>query len=424
MITYADKETNQISPVEEKFKVTAPNMNEIKQVVNRNEESLNQLGTLYNQHITNDQHLSNNERDAVNAIPVSINSSNRLLAASDAQQFMLRSDFVTSGSQGAVDKARLLDDEAGHSVTPEEIVNHISSNVLTAVNQGNGVGYVMEGRDENNYGNVGLRATDLSFNAIPSQQKGATGQSSLAAGDGVIASGLCSVGFGRDSAALANYAFVVGKNTIARYESSVALGAYNKALAGSTILEIGIGTQLNQVRANGLEVHGVWPTNQSKADNWGAVVAPEMTNQIIDDYPTDRVLITKEYADANYSGDGGGGTIPDPVSISLTPQQIRGEALIDLSDIDFSKPIKVIAEWLLSNTNVQDVYHVVLMIGSSIKEFNCIPAGSSLTGATAGDLQQSIDFMFPPDTAGASGAMLFGVNESGTNYVDSITIYQ
>ena len=93
-----------------------------------------------------------------------------------------------------------------------------------------------------------------------------------------------------------------GKETTALNESSHAAGRYNVGISDETIHETGIGEN-NTGKVNAFEIYGQW--SGGKLPNWGAVVAPEMTNQIITDFPTDRVLVTKEYADANYNNGGG-----------------------------------------------------------------------------------------------------------------------
>lgn len=82
------------------------------------------------------------------------------------------------------------------------------------------------------------------------------------------------------------------------------IGAWNDTRL-DTILEVGIGDD-DLDRFNGFEVH----TN-------GEVVAPTLSTFGIDNAPSERVLITKEYADANYSGGGGGGS---SVTSTTAPQ--------------------------------------------------------------------------------------------------------
>lgn len=56
---------------------------------------------------------------------------------------------------------------------------------LEAINEGNGVGYRIIGRDSANFGNIGLDAVDFSQNTTPSSTWGATGSNSLAGGEEV-----------------------------------------------------------------------------------------------------------------------------------------------------------------------------------------------------------------------------------------------
>lgn len=71
---------------------------------------------------------------------------------------------------------------------------------LEALNEGNGIGYRLIGRDPVNHGNIGLNAIDLSYSPSP-DSKGATG----------------------------NYSFSVGFNTRSDGSSSTAIGSYTGA---------------------------------------------------------------------------------------------------------------------------------------------------------------------------------------------------
>ena len=60
---------------------------------------------------------------------------------------------------------------------------------LTAVDEGNGIGYILKDRVAGNYGSIGENAKDFSFSDTTSTTKGATGAFSFAEGFNTIASG-------------------------------------------------------------------------------------------------------------------------------------------------------------------------------------------------------------------------------------------
>jgi hypothetical protein len=64
----------------------------------------------------------------------------------------------------------------------------LSGTGLEAIDEGNGIGWRLKGRDPNNYGDIGLGAVDLSYNPV-SSGKGALGIRSFASNASVIASG-------------------------------------------------------------------------------------------------------------------------------------------------------------------------------------------------------------------------------------------
>lgn len=256
----------------------------------------------------------------------------------------------------------------------------------------NTTGWRLFGRDEDNHGQIGDTAIDLSYSSAASASKGATGTYSFATGYDTTVSGMYStvsgnltenhgeqssveghggINYGNDGHIQNHYGYIgpdshachvggfgntismslsdasdvlsfsigggrtvppgggntefegataIGMHTFARgygayvsgygtvvdklsEEGKHAIGTYNKYFElGQRVLDVGIGGS-DANRKNGLEVYSS-----------GRVRAPELSMADIDnDLESseagfgDRTLITKEYADANYSG--GGSTI-------------------------------------------------------------------------------------------------------------------
>jgi hypothetical protein len=100
---------------------------------------------------------------------------------------------------------------------------------LTAVDEGNGIGYILKDRVAGNYGSIGENAKDFSFSDDPSTTKGATGAFSFAEGFNTTASGLYSYAGGKDTIASGSQSHAEGTDTIASGAYSHAEGSYTEA---------------------------------------------------------------------------------------------------------------------------------------------------------------------------------------------------
>jgi hypothetical protein len=100
---------------------------------------------------------------------------------------------------------------------------------LTAVDEGNGIGYVLKDRVAGNYGSIGENAKDFSFSDDPLTTKGATGAFSFAEGFNTTASGDYSHAEGFNTVASGSYSHVEGKDTIASGRYSHAEGSSTEA---------------------------------------------------------------------------------------------------------------------------------------------------------------------------------------------------
>lgn len=104
---------------------------------------------------------------------------------------------------------------------------------LEAIDEGNGVGYVVRDRNEANFGNVGFGAWDLSVSNSPSTTLGATGTYAFAQGENLLASGYASYSTGFGNTATGTFSISMGylndNNEYATYIS----GYNNTANGGS-----------------------------------------------------------------------------------------------------------------------------------------------------------------------------------------------
>lgn len=97
-------------------------------------------------------------------------------------------------------------------------------NGLEAIDEGNGIGWRLVGRNPDNYGNIGFNGIDLSYNLSQSTVRGATGDYSTTLGSLTEASGIYSTALGRNTIASGFNATAMGSQTTASGIVSTALG--------------------------------------------------------------------------------------------------------------------------------------------------------------------------------------------------------
>ena len=107
---------------------------------------------------------------------------------------------------------------------------------LTAVDEGNGIGYILKDRVAGNYGSIGENAKDFSFSDTTSTTKGATGAFSFAEGFNTTASGFASHAEGNfteasgfASHAEGNFTEASGSGSHAEGFNTTASGTYSHA---------------------------------------------------------------------------------------------------------------------------------------------------------------------------------------------------
>ena len=152
---------------------------------------------------------------------------------------------------------------------------------LEALDEGNGIGWRLKGRNSNNFGDLGINAIDLSNSAFPSTVYGATGNSSIAMGTNAEASGAGSISLGTVSKANAYVSTAFGVLNI---------GGGNPTSWQDTdpLFEIGNG-----------DLNAFTTSNALTVLKNGTITAPSFDLVEITD---NKALITKEYVDTSVNG--------------------------------------------------------------------------------------------------------------------------
>jgi hypothetical protein len=167
-----------------------------------------------------------------------------ITAIDDANTLSLDADIFISGENYEIEPQGFED----RVLITKEYADQSYGNLIK-IDEGNGDGYILKGRDAANYGNVGLRATDLSYSSGPSSTYGATGQQSFAVGQNIIADQFASVAMGYNNSSLSAYSFTVGSvNTVyASSNWSIAMGFSNEVTGEQSVA---IGTDNHLVSDN------------------------------------------------------------------------------------------------------------------------------------------------------------------------------
>ena len=110
------------------------------------------------------------------------------------------------------------------------------SSGLEAIDEGNGIGWRIKGRNPDNYGNIGSNAIDLSYR-ISSEynNNGATGSYSTAMGQTTKASGVNSTAMGTGTSALGAASTATGENSTASGVTALAMGRFTTASGNRSV---------------------------------------------------------------------------------------------------------------------------------------------------------------------------------------------
>ncbi|MFD2823803.1 tail fiber domain-containing protein [Lacinutrix iliipiscaria] len=181
-----------------------------------------------------------------------------------------------------------------------------ASTGLEALDEGNGRGWRLIGRDPANYGNIGFNAVDFSY-GLTDNYYGALGQLSFSSGYLTRALGESSFSAGSSTSALGYSSFAANSSTEANGNSSSAFGFFTQSDAYASFAiggnNIGGGSIDNWVETDPLFEIG--NSNQDGVQNRsnaltvlknGTITAPSFDMSEITD---NKALITKEYLEAN-----------------------------------------------------------------------------------------------------------------------------
>ncbi|MDO1501488.1 hypothetical protein Q2T40_15235 [Winogradskyella maritima] len=219
---------------------------------------------------------------------------------------------------------------ANYAITAQT-ANNVSG--LEILDEGNGIGWRLIGRNPDFYGNIGSDAIDLSYSTGTSSQHGALGAKSFSTGRNTsaiganatamgaftTASGLSSVAIGNGVSASGNFSSVFGINNNASGTGSTAFGSensatgiYSTAMGFTTYADASFVTVTGRFNIGGGISSGWTSTdplfeigNGDDIDNRsnaltvlknGTITAPSFE---IDEITDAKALITKEYLEAN-----------------------------------------------------------------------------------------------------------------------------
>lgn len=173
------------------------------------------------------------------------NDTDRLFVLGNGPAFDNRSNALVVLKNGSItapsfDISEIIDNKS--LITKEYADSNLSSTGLEALDEGNGVGWRLKGRDPDNYAPIGVNAVDLSIKETVSSTHGASGENSIAIGVSTTASGASSTAMGELTTASGLVTTAMGFLTTATGFSSTALGLattasgfYSTAMGNGTI---------------------------------------------------------------------------------------------------------------------------------------------------------------------------------------------
>lgn len=231
-------------------------------------------------------------------------------------------DYVTSGIFSATTGNLNLTRVSGGTVSVNLDGRYLNSSGYTAptglqaINEGNGIGWRLIGRNAATFGNIGANAVDFGFNYSANSTKGAVGSFSFNHGEDNRLAGFGSVGFGALITSTAIDDFNAGINlTNAGYSNS--LFGTGHSVQGMNITVVGQAANIisNQFADynNSPELKQMFVVGNGTVANSnpnftvltrsdafivrmnGVITAPSLTTALIDSESSGRVLITKEY---------------------------------------------------------------------------------------------------------------------------------
>ncbi|GAA0872442.1 hypothetical protein GCM10009117_15890 [Gangjinia marincola] len=317
--------------------------------------------------------------------PTSWISTDRLFVLGNGVNNSLRSDALVVLKNGTItapslDLSEITDDKALITKEYFDANNNASfaATGLEAIDEGNGIGWRLIGRNPESYADIGRNAIDFSNNTGSGNTFGAkgdyaivngfrnigsgthslvlgndsfatsdhavaigfanqaAGSNSLALGNSNTADNSYSIALGRSNSSEGNYALTIGEDNNSTGDHSISMGNTNEAIGNGSLaigtnnaassyaqINLGINSTLSGGNASSfiatdrLFVLGNGTNSGARSDALiilknGTITAPSFNLSEIND---DKALITKEYADLNYS-DGTGTSPANPINIT------------------------------------------------------------------------------------------------------------
>ena len=133
-----------------------------------------------------------------------------------------------TSNEGGTGSTTYNDSTATGEETPTNDETNNKNSGLESLNEGNGGGWRLIGRDPTKYGEIGLNAIDFSY-STNGDKNGATGENSMAWGENTIASGLRSTSIGFKTEASGINSIAIGEATKASGNNSTAIGLSSEA---------------------------------------------------------------------------------------------------------------------------------------------------------------------------------------------------
>lgn len=291
-------------------------------------------------------------QDNIGSSLVSLRGDDILIKSDSAGGIAIKSgngiiNLQTSNSLGV--RTQSFQNKSGTIALLDDVVNPTG---LEAIDEGNGIGWRLIGKNPAQFGNIGLHAIDFgSYNADVTQ--GAIGVFSFNVGEDNVNSGYGGVTFGYDNSigstgndvygfvsgsgntmsnaftstifgfgntTSSSYTFTAGvyNSTSQLYSNTIGIGLISKSVGSTAVGQANTdytSTSLNNVTGrnfivgNGTLSAGSPNTVNTRSDAFivyqgGEVVAPSLTEAKIDTEATGKVLVTKEWVNAQGFGSG------------------------------------------------------------------------------------------------------------------------